>query len=269
MNIPPMARVDLFSLYERSVQSPEVHVEWYASMYQDLRGRPARRLREDFCGTFQICCEWVKADPRNTAIGLELDESTLGNGRKKHLAKLSPKQKARVRIYRKNVISVTSPKADVIAANNFSFFVFLDRKTLLSYFKACWQSLASKGIIILEMAGGPGMIEKVREPKKITAGRGKPFTYIWDQKAFDPITRQGDYAIHFKLEDGTRIKDAFTYHWRMWTIPEIREALMDAGFKRTLVYWDVSEDEDDEDYTWAEHGENVHSYVAYIVGLKD
>ena len=49
--------------------------------------------------------------------------------------------------------------------------------------------------------------------------------------------------IHFKFKDGSRIKKAFSYDWRLWTLPEIREVMEEAGFSNTRVYW---EDEDEE-----------------------
>ena len=30
--------------------------------------------------------------------------------------------------------------------------------------------------------------------------------------------------------------DAFVYHWRLWSIPELRDAMHEAGFKSTAVY---------------------------------
>ena len=43
----------------------------------------------------------------------------------------------------------------------------------------------------------------------------------------------------------SRIERAFSYDWRLWTVPEVRDALIDAGFERVDVYWE-DEDEDGE-----------------------
>lgn len=32
------------------------------------------------------------------------------------------------------------------------------------------------------------------------------------------------------------LKHAFTYHWKMWTIPEILELLREAGFEEVHVW---------------------------------
>lgn len=263
------SRIQKFELYERAVQSPEVHTEWFVKMYRDLRGGYARSLREDFCGTFQLSAHWVARNHRNTALGIDLDPAPLAYGKRHHHRHLTQDQKARLKLLRQNVMTVTRPAHDLIVACNFSFFVFLDRTSLVRYFKCCRASLGPKGIVILEMAGGPGMLERMQEKKTVADGRGKPFTYVWDQKSFDPISRFADYSIHFKPRGDKEIRDAFTYHWRLWTIPEIREALLDAGFRGSRVYWEKSwRGEGTGEYDWAEKGDNAHSWVAYVVGLR-
>ena len=46
-------------LYEHSVQCAETEVDFVRDTFKKLRGRPARLLREDFCGTANVCCQWV------------------------------------------------------------------------------------------------------------------------------------------------------------------------------------------------------------------
>ncbi len=41
--------------------------------------------------------------------------------------------------------------------------------------------------------------------------------------------------IDFKFEDGSVQKRAFSYDWRLWILPEIREVLAEAGFRRSTV----------------------------------
>ena len=54
-----------------------------------------------------------------------------------------------------------------------------------------------------------------------------------------------DCAIHFEFEDGSRIDEAFTYSWRIWTLPELAELLLDAGFAK-VRFWAEREDDDGE-----------------------
>ena len=266
-----------YALYEQAVQSPELHRYWFHKIYEDLFRRRPHRLREDFCGTFLLSRSWVAAHPKNTALALDLDPEPLNYGKKNHLPALSPGAKKRLQILQQNVISVTRPQSDLIVACNFSFCTFKDRKTLIAYFKKCRQSLANPGALVLELAGGPGMIGSLRETKMVrtTPQNSKnpkareKFQYIWDQRSFDPIQRNGHYAIHFKLADGRRLNNAFTYDWRMWTIPEVRDALLEAGYKETAVYWETEHGgRGTGEFVRIEKGDNAFSWVAYIAALK-
>ncbi|OFZ22923.1 MAG: hypothetical protein A2X94_14945 [Bdellovibrionales bacterium GWB1_55_8] len=258
---------DKYTLYEQSVQSPDVQVDWFQSIYKDLRKKAAHSLREDFCGTFAISADWVRRDKKNSAQALDLDPEPLTYGLQAHGASLSADQVRRLNVLKQNVISVTPRRADVIAACNFSFCIFQQRSVLLDYFRACLASIKRDGVLILELAGGPGMIETTRETRKIRQ-KGYKYTYVWHQKSFDPVSRRGHYAIHFESKDW-KLKDAFTYDWRMWTIPEIRDALRDAGFKKTYVYWETEHrGRASGEYVRSETGDNAYSWVAYIVGAK-
>lgn len=257
-----------YQLYELSVQSPETHINWFVSIYRDLRGKYAKRLREDFCGTFQLSCAWVKRNRNNFAMGLDLDPEPLSYGSRNNRAKLSANQKKRLQILKADVLIPTSQKSDFIIACNFSFFIFMERTVLLKYFKSCLKSLAPQGMILLEMAGGPGMIATMREQKTLSLKK-KKFTYIWDQKSFDPITHEARYAIHFKLPEGKTLKNQFTYHWRLWTLPEVRDLLKEAGFSKTAVYWETSHrGKGTGEFIQTEKGDNAYAWIAYVVGLK-
>ena len=276
--------ISKYHLYERSVQSPKEHIDLVESMSQDLREKPARRLREDFCGTSLLSCEWIKRHPENRALGIDLDPEPVHYGRMHHVSRLTPSQRKRLRLVLADVRTPTTPKSDLIIVGNFSFFIFQERETLLQYFRSCLKSLAAQGLLILELAGGPGMITRSRERRTLTTRSGKKFLYFWDQKSFDPITRRAKYAIHFKIPPKESkvsskdskdskpkaqvidLKDAFTYDWRLWTIPELRDALADAGFQHSFVYWETShKGEGTGEYTRSESGDNAFSWITYIV----
>jgi hypothetical protein len=211
---------DLYRYYENSVQTPEEHVNIFSRMFRELRGHDAMTMKEDFCGTFLISCEWVKSHPERLAIGVDLDSAPIQYGKKNGFKELNAKQKKRVTILQKNVCDVIAKKSQIIGAGNFSFFIFKKRAELLTYFKAAYKNLAKDGIFVLEMAGGPGFIQKTREQRTYKLkGYGK-YTYYWDQKSYDPVNAHGLYAIHFREPNGTFRKDCFTYDWRVWTVPE-------------------------------------------------
>ena len=54
-------QADKFDCYQKSVQSPKHEVEFFEQAYRDVAGSKPRILREDFCGTFAVCCTWVKS----------------------------------------------------------------------------------------------------------------------------------------------------------------------------------------------------------------
>ena len=75
--------------------------------------------------------------------------------------------------------------------------------------------------------------------------------------------------IHFKFPDKSKMKRAFTYDWRLWTLPELQELMLEAGFARADVYlegWDDEEDEADGIFRRRKHFDNMAGWVGYVVG---
>ena len=66
-----------------------------------------------------------------------------------------------------------------------------------------------------------------------------------------------------------KLKRAFTYDWRLWTFGAIRDALKDAGFRSTAVYWEgTSKDgEGTGVYRRQKRAENTAGWNVYIVAL--
>ena len=263
-------RFDKYAHYVNSVQTPEEHVRIFDRMFFDIRNRPALSLREDFCGTFLISKEWVKSHPGRTAMALDLDPEPLAYGKKNTLPQLTAGEKKRITLLRENVCTPQKRKSEIIGAGNFSFFIFKTREEMRQYFKAALESLSRDGIFVLEMAGGPGFILTGREQKTYRVpGLGR-FTYYWDQKSFDPIHHHGLYAIHFKDRTGKMHRDCFTYDWRVWTIPELREIMRDAGFRESRIYWEDpgADGQGNGEYVRSESGDNAYSWIAFVVGIK-
>jgi SAM-dependent methyltransferase len=261
---------DKYLYYENSVQTPEDHVKIYNRMFLDIRNRKACSLREDFCGTFLISCEWVKSDPERTAIGLDLDPEPVEYGMKKGFKKLSANEKKRVQVKLQDVCVPTKQKFDIIGAANFSFNIFKTREQLKKYFMAAKQSLKSDGIFNLELAGGAGFIDNGREQKTWNVKGIGRYTYYWDQKSFDPINHHGLYSIHFKTPDGVMHRDCFVYDWRIWTIPELKDLMLECGFKNVAVYWESCDEDGNgtDEYVHMEQGDNAHAWIAFVVGIK-
>ncbi len=253
-------------LYEESVQNPEFEVEFLRKIYKQHRRKAAKVFREDFCGTAVLCCEWARQVRNGRAIGIDLDKETLQWGEKNHLAKLG-KSASRIQLEHANVMDAKRFKADLVAALNFSYFVFKKRSELLDYYRCVHRSLNSDGVFVVDLYGGP---EAQIEQEEITE-QDSGFDYVWDQAYFNPVTGETLCHIHFDLPDGTRIKKAFTYDWRLWAMPEIRDVMLDAGFKETHVYWEGTDEEDGSgngEFEMSDQGDDAGSWVAYIVGLK-
>ncbi|MEN9722784.1 MAG: hypothetical protein RJB38_770 [Pseudomonadota bacterium] len=258
-----------FHLYENSVQSPEAHVELLAQICSEMGRSDSRRMREDFCGTGMLSCQWVASHAENYAVGLDLDPEPLEYGLKNHARKLKPSQRKRLKMLRRNVLTTGPGKFDLIVAGNFSFFIFKQRAVLMEYFRKAKASLADGGVFTLEMAGGPGMIAAARERRTVPVPRVGKVIYTWHQRKFDPITHDAKYSIHFTLPNGKRLLHAFEYDWRLWTIPEVRDAMIEAGFKSTSVYWE-KEDRHGRgtgEYERMDRGDNSHSWIAQVVGV--
>lgn len=254
-----------YSLYEASVQTPDVHVSLFKQMFYEARKRHPLILREDFCGTFAISRAWAAQSPHHRAIGVDLSQEPLTFG----LARSPKSIRRRIQIHREDVCTNRS-RAEITVACNFSFCVFKDETALSRYFKNAHRSLDAEGMLVLEIAGGPGMIEKTTDRRKFRLRNKTGYTYFWQQSHFDPLTAEARYAIHFRLPNGKKIKNAFTYDWRLWTIPELRSLLKAAGFESTCVYWEETDESGGGSgvYRKTEEGSNDYAWVAYVVGIK-
>lgn len=256
---------DKYLYYKKSVQSPETDVEFISDTYKELRGKDAKVLREDFCGTFSICCEWVKLKKSHTAIGIDLDPEPIHYGKNNYYSSLTEEQKSRVEVHEKNVMDSSLPKADVVSAQNFSYFIFKSRDVLRSYFENAYKTLNDDGLLIVDCFGG----SQCQEANEEETDHGD-FSYFWDQDKFDPITNEALFFIHFKRKGEKKREKVFVYDWRMWSIPEIREVMEEAGFKTTHVYWEGTDKDGDGngEFTQVESGEECESWVAYIAAEK-
>jgi hypothetical protein len=157
-----------------------------------------------------------------------------------------------------------TPGVDIVLAMNFSYWIFKDRQTMVRYFRHVYEYLAEDGIFFLDSFGGPEAIQEMEEDTEYDG-----FTYVWDQHRFNPITGEGLFYIHFKFDDGSKIKKAFVYDWRVWTLPELTEMLNEAGFSAS-VYWEGTDKDGEGDgvFTRSDVGEADDSWIAYIVAEK-
>ena len=255
---------DLHRLYELAVQSPDANLDFCDRIYKKKNGKRAKLLREDFCGTAFLSVDWIGRRKDNSAIGVDLDKETLDWGREHNIEPLG-EDASRVELIRADVRSVQKPKADIVAAFNFSYYIFKTVPDLRAYFSAARKSLAPGGIFVLDMFGGWEAQMDVTDKTRYTG-----FTYIWDQKGFDPVTNNAVFNIHFRFHDGGGIKKAFVYDWRLWTIPEVRDALESVGFKSVEVYWEGADEDGEGDgiFRRIHKAENCPGWNAFIVATE-
>ena len=248
------------------MQCPEAEIHFFDRVFKKHRRRKALTMKEDFCGTAFLSAEWAKTNPRRMAVGVDLDGPTLDYARQMVLAREAEDVQKRVKLLQANVNDVTRPKVELSCALNFSYCIFKKREDLVHYFKQAYKGLEDDGILVTDLFGGTEAIDVIEEDRKLNG-----FTYVWDQADYNPITNEILCHIHFKFPDGSRINKAFTYDWRLWSIPEVRECMEEAGFPRVEVYWEPEDEADDGeilDYRFTEKEENQEGWLVYVVGIK-
>ncbi|MEL6896631.1 MAG: class I SAM-dependent methyltransferase [Planctomycetota bacterium] len=264
-------QADKFRCYQLSVQAPEHETEFFEQAYRDVHpGKKPLALREDFCGTFAVCCQWVKEGKQRTALGVDLCGETLQWGRDHNLAPLKRSQSDRVKILQQDVRQTNRPKADVLSAQNFSFWIFKTREELLHYFRIARSNLKKGGIMVMDMMGGyECYVEEHVDKRTIKKGKNG-FQYHWEQRRFDPLSGDAVFSISFRFADGSKLKRAFQYEWRFWSVPEVRELLAEAGFRASHIYMAEEEENGQDTGNWirTKTAGNDASWLAYIVAEK-
>ncbi len=256
---------DKHRLYQASVQGPDGDIELFDRIYRSHRGRAPLALREDFCGTALFSRQWVLSREDRTAVAIDLDSETLEWGRRNNLQTAGEPAARRVRLIEADVRAVRRPKVDLACAMNFSFCAFKERTELLEYLRAVHSALRGDGLLALEHYGGTEAVVAIEERREVD-----DFVYVWEQESFNPITHETRCHIHFELPGGERLERAFSYDWRLWTLPELRDAMIEVGFAAVEVYWERVDDEGEGtgEYELTEAEENQEGWLVYVVGLK-
>ena len=257
---------DKHRLYERSVQEPSFEVDLAVRQYKKRRGKRPLLLREDFCGTGANACAWVQAHPKARAIGLDLDGPTLAWGRTHNVTPLGDAA-ARVDLRQQDVRTVSTPRADIIQAFNFSSYLFFPVTELIAYFRCVRRSLAPGGIVMVDGYGGWDSQKQLTERRTVKTPAGT-FGYVWEQADFNPIDNRALCYIHFEFKNGKKMKRAFTYDWRVYSPVVVRDALTAAGFRKIDVLWDVEESDAVTNYQKATRAENCPGWLVYIVAER-
>ncbi|GAV81869.1 hypothetical protein CFOL_v3_25322 [Cephalotus follicularis] len=318
-----------FQLYQQSVQSPKGDISYLQKFFlMYVGGRQPLHFQEDFCGTALLSTEWLRSDPRRTAIGLDLDPDALSWCLKNNLSKVGFDGYCRISLFHGNVLQPLEaklvkfdphepsnnirldetddssgacvvesteqegftapsknictkrnyplPARDIVCAFNYSCCCLHKRADLLLYFRNVVDVLSKKGgIFVMDLYGG------MSSEHKLTLRRKFPnFTYVWEQDEFDIIERKTRISLHFHLQKQQRkLRHAFSYSWRLWSLPEIKDCLEEAGF-RSVHFWlrQMTDTEDNRNtvgfgagqdikYEEVRSFQQVDAWNAYIVGV--
>lgn len=222
----PLSRYDF---YERCVQSPPIVVR----LLRAIHGGDPAVLAEDFCGTAAVAREWVRQVAGGRAVATDRDPEPLARARGCR----------GVRLVRGDVLDpgrTRRERADVIFVGNFSIGEIHDRPGLVAYLRRCRARLRPGGAFVCDTYGGESAFTAGSVRRIINMPGGRRIVYTWEQRRADPATARVVNAMHFRVErDGwveQTLHDAFVYDWRLWSVPELRDALAEAGFGRSEIY---------------------------------
>jgi SAM-dependent methyltransferase len=258
---------DRHDLYQRSVQGADYDIDFICRHFKKLTGKPLRRLREDFCCTALLASTFVRRHRENRAWGIDLDAPTLAWARRHNLEGFTPEQNERLRLVQADVSAVKRPRVETVFAFNFSYCVFKARPELGRYFRAVYDSLLPSGVFLIDVYGGADSQLEQRDTPRRLGG----FAYVWEQASFDPISNHIQCKIHFRFPDGSRLRNAFVYDWRLWTLPELIELMTEAGFDDVHVLWEATDRQTGEGngtYRRAARGDADPAWVAYVSGQR-
>ena len=121
-----------------------------------------------------------------------------------------------------------------------------------------------KGLARLDIYGGPEAQVPQIEEREVEG-----FEYLWDQDDFNPITGDIRCYIHFQFPDGSRLDNAFSYNWRLWSLPETCDLLRECGFRKVIVYWEGTDKDGEPSGVFQPDlkGDLAPSWVSYIIAF--
>lgn len=255
-----MKKFDKYFYYTQAVQSPEEDISFFIQAHKRLCGKEPLSFREDFCGTFALGAAWVQRGRRNKAFVVDHDRRPLDYGRARRLPHLSKEERGRLCVLNKSALSLKLPRADIVSVSNFSYFALKERSAMLAYFKQARK--AALGLFILDMFGGPDAFQDMEESRPCGG-----FTYYWEQSRFNPLDNTARFSIHFKRRGERKRRNVFVYDWRVWTLPEIKDLLREAGFQQTFVYMEDMDSSGEETGRFRKRAraKGLDTYIAYIV----
>ncbi len=233
--------MDRHDLYEHCVQSPENLVPFLRAIHGGKGDAAPRTLCEDFCGTAALSRAWCRMVDGGRAIATDLAEEVLARARRDAPDGLVLCRGDTTRI---------DARGDIIFVGNFSIGEIHARPALVAYLSRCRERLEPAGVFVCDIYGGESALREGFVHRPHPLGNGRIVRYTWEQREVDPLTHMVINAMHFRIERAGVIEDelldAFVYHWRLWSVPELRDAMREAGFTSVEVYEKLPDAVDDE-----------------------
>jgi hypothetical protein len=218
--------VDRHSLYELCVQDPPALVPFLRA----LHGGSPRLLREDFAGTAAISREWVRAVPGGRAIAVDQDGEAL--------SRCPPTPDLRTCVA--DALEGPAEPCDVIHCGNFSIGYLATRGSLLAYLGRTRERLQPEGVFVCDTFGGATAFQIGALVREKFLPDGTRVRSTWERLDADPLLGTVVQALHFRADRSGEVvfeeREAFVYRWRLWSVPELRDALAEVGFARIQVH---------------------------------
>ncbi len=228
-------------LYERSVTNPAALVAFILAAYSEGSTHNPKVLREDFSGSAALAKHFAASSRARRAIAVDCDPIPLAQA-------AGP----RMTLVLADVLEAKD-RADIIAATNFALGYSHTRTALISYLRHARTCLPRRGLFLADIYGGHTALRTGSWTRTIRHPQLGTFLYRWNQREADPTTglvrNSIDFGITTRANKKSRAsaaassaksvewtKEAFTYHWRLWSMPELRDALTEAGFKQIDFY---------------------------------
>ncbi len=225
-------------LYEICVQSPDHLVRFLTAVH----GSSPRVLGEDFAGTGALSKLWTSTIAGGVAFAVDHDAITLQRAQAPGVTSIVGDVR--------DATNAQDHACDVIFVGNFSIGELHTRSELLDYLRHVRARMQQGGVFVCDTYGGDNAFHIGDVHRTHFAPDGKRIRYTWQQRKTDPLTGMVENALHFRVDDGGMIEqefnDAFVYRWRLWSVPELRDAMAEAGFVSTEVYADLAEALDDD-----------------------
>lgn len=234
--------LDRHTLYETCVQAPE-HV---VALLVAIHGGDPRLLAEDFCGTAAVSRTWLRRVPASRAAGVDIDRDVLARAAQSAERELGAAH-TRLELVCADVrtLPARARTADVVFTGNFSIGELATRAELVSYLAHARTRLAPGGVFVCDLYGGESAFRIGAVERTHVLADGRRVHYVWEQRRADPRDARVVNALHFRVADRGEITfelaDAFVYRWRLWSLVELREALLEAGFTHIELWRELAE----------------------------